>query len=200
MTTHFEPRVKRPAGGFTLIELLISVLIFVVLMGGVFGLLNRAQWDFVRQRDANRAMETVRSAELAITTMLRSAEADPMATGLALLDPDPLGRGKFDNLRVRADLNPSDGYFGDPLEDVTFWVETDTLYVRWQEGAEPEPLAYPVKSLAFEYFSMNGTPITDEAVVPWAKAVKITIVADRGTRSDRDERRETWVQLRNRRY
>ena len=63
----------RSKRGFTLIELLISIVVFAIIMGAVFALLNRTQGDFVRQRDVSRGLEALRTAEIAISTILNDA-------------------------------------------------------------------------------------------------------------------------------
>lgn len=178
----------------------MGIVVLFLVAGGIFSLLHQTQRDFVRQRDVNRALDVLRTAEISIVEVLRQAGSDPFDTGEGLLDPDPLNHGAFDNLRVKSDFNPADADFDDPLEDVAFWVAGDTLYVRWESGGDAEALAHPVESLTFEYFSMNGTPITTAAMVGWAKSVRVTLGADRGTRSAVEDWRQTWVDLRNRRY
>jgi hypothetical protein len=110
---------------------------------------------------------------------------------------DPLAP-PFDTLRVISDYNPVNALVIDPLEDVQVWALNDTLFVRWQFGAAPAPVAFPVRSLLFAYDS-NGTALTTAAnVTRAATRVRVTLTAPRHSRTSVLARRDTWVYLRNR--
>jgi hypothetical protein len=75
----------------------------------------------------------------------------------------------------------------------------DTLYVRWQQGAAAAPVAWPVRSLAFQ-FDRNGTiQATNTAVRDWATRVRVTLEAPKHSRTTELARRTSWIYLRNRR-
>lgn len=186
-----------PTAGFTLVEMVVSIVLLSVVVGSLASVVISSQKDYDRQRHVNRSQENIRAAESSIVTILRSARADPYETGSALLDPDPLGHGKFDNVRVVSDFNPADGDFADPMEDVLFFLKGDTLKVRWQAGAEALSLASPITLLDFDYFDTAGTAITDPAAVGSATRVRVTIVAGKGPRTDALDRLQSWVYLRN---
>ena len=133
-----------------------------------------------------------------IANILRTARADPNDTGGGLLDPDPFNDGVFRVLRARADFNPPDRDFDDPLEDVTVGVSNDTLYAIWQSGGAIQPLAYPVDSVLFEYFNDAGTALTTNAAAWGATKVRLTLVAAEDPLSGSVERRVSWIYLRNR--
>jgi prepilin-type N-terminal cleavage/methylation domain-containing protein len=184
--------------GFTLIEMMISIVLLSVILGSLFGLVIRAQRDYVRQRDVDRAQEAMRSAELAITTALRNAKADPYVTGSSLIDPTPSGGTTYDAVRIKSDYNPSDGDFNDMLEDVQFSIASDTLQVRWEAGGSLQAFTFPIDSLKFEYFDSAGTTLTTDSLVDAnSTGVRVTIVADKGPRSGTLHRRQTWVYMRN---
>ena len=132
-----------------------------------------------------------------MATVLRTARADPAMTGATLLDPDPLGRGVFDNLRVVSDFN-ADGDVVDLLEDVLVWVDSDTLFIRWEAAGEGQAMAYPVNRIRFRYFASNGLEMFSAAnVAAGAARVEFSMVAPRDPRSQAVERRVSWVYLRN---
>ena len=93
--------------------------------------------------------------------------------------PFALAHGVFDNIRVRSDFNPADGDIADPLEDALVYTSADTLYVRWRAGTPPQAVAYPVRSIRFEYFAADNTPIVTPALIPSAAKAKYTITAPR---------------------
>ena len=184
--------------GFTLLEMVISVVLLSLVLTSLVGVVVKAQKDYVRQRDVDRGQDAIRGAEIAITTALRNANADPFETGSALLDPTPSGGATYNAVRVKSDYNPADGDFNDALEDVQFWLASDTLKVRWQAGGSSLALAHPIQALAFQYYDSAGTSLTtDAAVDTLAASVKVTITADKGPRSTSQSRRESWVYLRN---
>jgi prepilin-type N-terminal cleavage/methylation domain-containing protein len=188
--------MRRP-GGFTLVEVLIALVLLTIVMGSLFAVIVRAQRDYVRQREAVRALEGLRMAEGAITAVLRSAGSDPYDRGGAGIDPDPLGHGAFDNLRVVSDFNPADADAEDEYEDVEIWIEADTLKARWQADEAGRPMVYPVESLEFWYYDANGDVITDADLVSDAARVRFRIETPKDQRSGTTERREAWVYLRN---
>ena len=184
--------------GFTLVESLIVLVLSGIFSTALIGLLTHSgQREYTRQRDNDRSQDALEVTETVIRGVLRYANADPYAVGGNLLDPDPLDHGSFDNLRVLSDFNPPDGAFTDVLEDVQLWVETDTLFVRWQGGAEALALAYPVRQLQFEYYSSDGSLLTTPSAVASAVRVKVSITTRKGVLSHALDRRELWVYLRN---
>ena len=191
---------RGPEHGFTIVELVVSMALLWVVLAGVVNSVLTTQRMYTVQSAIARGQESLRSAEFTISTLLRTAGADPNGTGTTLVDPDPLARGSFDNLRVVSDFNPADGDTNDALEDVAVWVDSaDTLRIRWSAGGEDEAMAYPVTSLEFRYFANDGTELASAAdVASGATQVLFTLVAPRDPRSQAVERRESWVYLRNR--
>ncbi len=191
---------RAPENGFTIVELVVSMALLWVVLAGVVNSVLTTQRMYTVQSAIARGQESLRSAEFTVSTLLRSAGADPNGTGTTLIDPDPLARGSFDNLRVVSDFNPADGDTNDALEDVAVWVDSaDTLRIRWSAGGEDQPMAYPVTSLEFRYFANDGTELATAAnVATGATQVLFTMVAPRDPRSQAVERRESWVYLRNR--
>ena len=189
----------RGATGVTLVELIISLTVAAVVLGALVGVALSVQRGYVAQREMVRAQESLRGAQIIVATVLRSAGADPLSTGQTLLDPDPESHGRFDNLRVVSDFNPADGDVTDPLEDVLFLVEADTLFVRWDKNGQRQPLAYPIDDLRFEYYANDGSLLTSASQVSGATRVRFILEAPRDARSGRLERIDSWVYLRNRR-
>jgi prepilin-type N-terminal cleavage/methylation domain-containing protein len=196
-----SPTVERKARehGFTIVELIVSLALLSVLLVGVFNSILTTQRMYTVESATARAQESLRAAEYTISTILRTAGADPYGTGTTFVDPDPLARGAFDNLRVVSDFNPPDGDTDDILEDVLVWVGSDTLWIRWSAGGEDQPMSYPVTSIEFRYFANDGTELASAAdVASGATQALFTLVAPRNPTSQAVERRESWVYLRNR--
>ncbi len=191
-------RVEPRGYGFSLIELVISLLLLSLIVVSLGTAVVSVQGSFTRQQVTARSQEALRAGEMVIASILRTARADPSDTGAGLLDPDPFNNGVFDVVQARADFNPPDRDFNDPLEDVTVGVSNDTLYVIWQAGGARQSLAYPVDSLSFEYFNDAGTALTTKAEVSGATKVRLTLVAVEDPLSKSVERSVSWIYLRNR--
>ena len=198
---------SRSRSGFTLVEVLISLTMLAIIMGGVVSTMTSMQRGYIRQREVARSEDALRVAELTITRILQTAGSNPlnMAAGAAnspRIDPYT---APFDSLRVVADFNPVNGATNDLLEDMLVYVLNDTLFVRWQFGGVPAPVAFPVRSLLFQYDSA-GTILTAPTgalnapgVIPRAATrVRVTLQAPRHNRTNLLSRRDTWVYLRNR--
>lgn len=189
--------------GFTLTELMISLGLLSVVLASVMAVVLSMQRGYVRQREAARTEDALRAAETAIVTILRTAEANPSGIkgfNAPRILANPLGHATFDNVRVVSDFNPPDGDVADRLEDVLLSIANDTLFIRWQAGAGTGvPVAYPVRTLLFEYYATGGTVPLTAAQIGTARRVKLTLTAPRHSRTTALARRETWVHLRNRR-
>lgn len=196
-----RPRSPRRPGrgraGFTLAELLVVIGMLSVVMLATSKSMLAVQRDYVRQRGAAQAEDGLQTAEETIVRLLRGARADPYALGVGAIDPNPLARPAWDNLRARGDFNPADGDLADPLEDVLVFVRNDSLLVRWQAGGAPQAVAYPVRSLAFSYHRLDGSQITAAPLDSTARRVRYELVVPRAVGSSDVIRREGWVFLRN---
>jgi prepilin-type N-terminal cleavage/methylation domain-containing protein len=194
---------RRIEGGFTLVELLISITLLSVVMGAITGTVLSMQRGYIRQREVARTEDALRVAEMTITRILQAAGANPLnipagaaAPGVPRIDPLT---APFDTIRVVSDYNPVDGDAADLLEDMEVWVTGDTLYVRWQFGGAATPVAFPVRSLLFQYDSAGTVLPTPARITNNATRVRVTLTAPRHSRTNALARRDTWVYLRNRR-
>jgi prepilin-type N-terminal cleavage/methylation domain-containing protein len=188
---------RQERAGFTLIELMISLTMLAIVLGALTTAMLRMQRGYTRQRETARSEDALRAAELTISSILRSAGANPRnLTGANRPQIDPLAP-PFDTLRVVADFNPVDADVTDMLEDVQVWALNDTLFVRWQVGAAPAPVAFPVRSLLFEYDSSGTVLTTNVNVARAANRVRVRLEAPRHSQSAAIARRDSWVYLRN---
>ncbi len=192
---------SRNRWGFTLAEVLISLTMLAIIMGGVVSVMMSMQRGYIRQREVARSEDALRVAELTITRILQTAGSNPlnMAAGLATSPRvEPL-TAPFDTLQVVADFNPVNGVTTDLLENMMVYAVNDTLYVRWQSGGVAAPVAFPVRSLLFQYDSA-GTILNDPVIIRRAATrVRITLQAPKDRSGNVLSRRDTWVYLRNRR-
>jgi prepilin-type N-terminal cleavage/methylation domain-containing protein len=191
--------IRRQQAGFSLTEVLISLTMLGIIMGAIVGVMTSMQRGYVRQREIARMEDALRVAELTTTAILRAGAANPrIITAGSVPRINPFAP-PFDTLQVVADYNPDDGDVLDPLEDMLVYVAADTLFVSWQQGQPAAPVAFPVRTLSFQYDS-NGTVLTTTAdVARAATRVQVTLEAPRHSKTNVLARRVTWVYLRNRR-
>lgn len=187
-----------PRAGFTLIELMISLTMLAIVLGALTTSMVSMQRGYTRQRETARSEDALRNAEVVLSSILRYAGANPLnlgGGGAPRIDPyEP----PFDSLRVVADFNPANGVVTNLLEDVLVYAVNDTLYVRWQAGAAEAPVAWPVRSLAFQYDSSGTIWATRDDAMRAAKRVRITLQAPRHSRTNQLATRTSWIYLRNR--
>jgi len=193
---------RHAPSGFTLIELMIVIVMLSIVMLATSKIVLVVQRDFVKQRGSASAEDRLQTAEETIVRVLRGARSNPKGVAnLTAIDPDPLAHGSRDNIRVKSDFNPADGDVADPLEDVSLYTSNDTMYVRWQAGTTAVPIAYPVRSITFEYRKLDNTLVTTaSALDSTVKRVKYTVTAVvpstvHATSTLRT--RQGWVFLRN---
>jgi prepilin-type N-terminal cleavage/methylation domain-containing protein len=187
--------------GFTLVEVMIALTMLAIIMGGVVSTMVSMQRGYIRQREVARSEDALRVAELTITRILQTAGSNPLNIPSTAANPPRINpfAAPFDTLQVVADFNPVDGDVNDLLEDMTVYALNDTLFVRWQNGGAAAPVAFPVRSLLFQYDSA-GTILNDPAIIRRAATrVRITLQAPKHNRTNVLSRRDTWVYLRNRR-
>ncbi len=190
---------RQERAGFTLIELMISLTLLAIVMGGLTTAMVSMQRGYTRQRETARSEDALRSGKLIISSILRYAGANSRnMTGASAPRIDPLAP-PFDTLRVVADFNPADADVADLLEDVLVYAKNDTLYVRWQAGAAVAPVAWPVRTLAFQFDSSGTILATNTDVARAATRVRVTLEAPKHTRTTQLARRISWVYMRNRR-
>jgi type II secretory pathway pseudopilin PulG len=169
---------KGGKAGFTTIGMIVALLLLGLMLSPLLGTILSAQNGFVANRERARAAGNVRYAHLALTRFMRLAGSSPVGLPLPGIDPDPDGNGYFDDVRLRADYNPPDGDINDTGEDLVFFVQAATMYVRTGAGGTPEPYLIGVDSLAFEYYDRDGVLITDPSLVAThAISARLTIRA-----------------------
>ncbi len=164
--------------GFSTLGMIVALTLLGFMLSPLLGTLLSAQHGFVASRERAQATSNVRYAHLALTRMMRLAGARPLGGPVTGIDPDPLGDGLFNDVRLRADYNPPDGDTDDPGEDLVLYLRGDTMFVRAGTGGAEEPYLMGVDSLAFEYFDRDGAPITvPNRVAMDARSAEVTIRA-----------------------
>jgi len=149
--------------GFSMVEFMLSSLIFLVIAGSIFSILNQTQNAASYQVEAQGVLESARFAMMTLERIIRQAGNDPLNVGFP-----GISEMSSSQVRVRADLtgaagtaNPPDPDKGDPDgdtmdsgEDVTISYDASarTLYLSGQ------PCASNISAFAMQYFDKNGAP------------------------------------------
>lgn len=188
---------RRARSGFTLVEVLASLLVLSVILAAVMRSVISTQRQYMAQRDEAGAQERLQSLEQFMGFVLRSARADARNLGIASINPDPLAHGAWDNIRVQSDFNPGDGNVTGQYEDVIFHVANDTLFMRFTPAGADNPALYPVRSLQFDYYRLDGTQVTTAADIPSARGVRVTMRVPRRAGSNALMTRQSWYYFRN---
>ena len=192
-------RKHRRRAGFTMLETVVTLTVLSLVLGAISMAVVGTQREAIRQRDAMKHDDTIRSVEALMTRLLRNGRADPRSVGATVgkINFDPQARGVWNSIRIRSDFNPADGAVTGTLEDVLIDHVADTLFVRWRAGSQPERFAYPVKTFRYEAYRLDNTAITDTTLSDQAKKIKVIIEVPKATSTTEVIRRERWVFLRN---
>lgn len=180
MTDHHGcVRYDRGTAGFSTLGMVVALVLLGFLLSPLLGTVLTAQRGFVESRERARAAGSARYAHLALTRFMRIAGSNPIGGSMNGIDPDPLGDGDFNDIRLRADYNPPDGDTRDAGEDLMFYLRGDTMFMRPGSGDE-EPYLIGVDSLAFEYYDRDNVLITDPAKVPSRSISARVVIRARG--------------------
>ncbi len=186
MNRHGNNRVRLASpAGFSTVGALVSLVLAGLVLSQMLGMVVHSQRGLIDSNAKAKAAGSARHAYLVLSRLLRQAGSDPQGVGVQGIAPDPLGRGRFDNIRLRADFNPPDGDLADPGEDLTLWLNADTLFVTETAGGAGAPYLFGVDSLAFDYYDRAGSLITDPDSVP-SQTVSVGLTV-RGFSEVRDE-------------
>jgi prepilin-type N-terminal cleavage/methylation domain-containing protein len=152
--------------GMTLTELMISLAIFGVIMGVLFGFLSGARSSYGDTRERAQYQQSMRAVMSLVTRELRSTGCDPEEAGF-----DKFSVADDQRMSCRMDLN-GDGDFGDtgPDENITYAVVAGNL-VR-NNGTGDQVILRGVQGLTFTYFDETGTQL---AGVPLSAANRANV-------------------------
>jgi prepilin-type N-terminal cleavage/methylation domain-containing protein len=191
----------RPRAGFTILELMVSLVVLAAVVGASTMTLLTVQREYTEQRGTTEARETIRAVEVVLQRAFRTARVNPRgipAANVAMV-VNPLGRTgtSWNNVDLRGDFNPVDATLNGDWEDVRVELTSDTVYVRYRKGGIKEPVAYPVSQLRFQFYSLDGTEITDATNAgTLARRVRVTMTAP-VPKASATLQRDLWIYLRN---
>ncbi|MEN8164148.1 MAG: prepilin-type N-terminal cleavage/methylation domain-containing protein [Acidobacteriota bacterium] len=147
--------------GLTLSELMISLAIFGIIMGVMFGFLTGARNSYSETRERAQYQQSMRAVMSLVTREIRSAGCDPEEVGF-----DNFAIADAQQLVCRMDLN-GDKDFVDigPDENISYTFAAGDL-VR-NNGTGDQVILRGVQALTFTYFDATGNPL---AAVPLSAA------------------------------
>ncbi|PID79149.1 hypothetical protein CSB20_11515 [bacterium DOLZORAL124_64_63] len=140
--------------GLTLVEMMISLAVFGVVMGVVFGFMTGTRDNYDDTRAKVQAQQAVRAVISMMTSEIRSAGCDPTGAGF-----DRFVVAGDKTLRCRADLN-GDGDTTDnsPDEDVlyTYSLGTAELLRNCNDGNGDLAILHHMRDVHFQYRDADG--------------------------------------------
>ena len=188
--------VKHSESGFTLVEFLIAAAIMTAVLGGTMSLATQMQRAYSTQLEDVSAQQEGRFALDWIARAFRSAGSNaysivtspcPAAnTAFQAIRLDPNGNGIQDDVRIQADINPSNGLLTgtgggcntnpEPGEDIT--ISQSGLVIMKQDnrvGGISEPMTDPIfTSLRFTYLDAGRVATAVAASIAYAQ-ISVTV-------------------------
>jgi prepilin-type N-terminal cleavage/methylation domain-containing protein len=139
--------------GMSLTELMISLAIFGVIMGVLFGFLAGARSSYSDTRERAQYQQSMRAVMSLVTREIRSTGCDPQEVGF-----DYFAIADDTQLICRMDLN-GDSDFADigPDENISYTFAGGNL-VR-NNGTGDQTILRGVQVLTFTYFDVDGNQI-----------------------------------------
>jgi len=139
--------------GMSLTELMISLAIFGVIMGVLFGFLAGARSSYGDTRERAQYQQSMRAVMSLVTREIRSTGCDPTEVGF-----DYFAIADDTQLICRMDLN-GDSDFADigPDENISYTFVGGDL-IR-NNGTGDQTILRGVQALTFTYFDVDGNQI-----------------------------------------
>jgi prepilin-type N-terminal cleavage/methylation domain-containing protein len=140
--------------GLTLPELMISLAIFGVIMGVLFGFLSGARSSYGDTRERAQYQQSMRAVMSLVTREIRSTGCDPSEVGF-----DYFAVASDDQLTCRMDLN-GDSDFADigPDENISYTFAAGNL-IR-NNGTGNQTILRGIQAMSFTYFDADGNQLT----------------------------------------
>ena len=141
--------------GMTMVELMVSLVIFAVVIGVVFGFLTESRRSYSSTRERAQYQQGVRAVMSLVTREVRSAGADPNPASPGF---ERIPVAGVNTLRCRMDLNgDQDTDDLNPDEDVTYSYDPDTDTLSRQVGAGAAVVVLrELTSFGFNYYDNDG--------------------------------------------
>ena len=138
--------------GMTLVELMISLSMFGIVVGVVFGFMVNARDSYTSTREKVQYQQGMRAVMSLMTRELRSTGCDPSGMGL-----EAFGLAGSNVLQCRADLN-GDGDVLDtaPDETVTWAYNAGTGELLRSDGFVAMTVLRGLQNVTFTYYDANG--------------------------------------------
>lgn len=158
--------------GMTLVELMISLAIFGIVMGVIFGFLNGSRNSYADTRTRVHYQQSMRAVVSLLTQEIRSAGCDPLSVGF-----DKVAIADDVQLRCQMDLN-GDGFLTgtSPDELVTYSFIAGTGTLSRDGGAGAQVILRNLTNVEFRYFDGTGNQLaavplnaTDRALVRYVE-------------------------------
>jgi len=155
--------------GFTLVEILVAILASLIILAGIYSLLQSQQVAFSNQEQINEMNQNARAVMDLMAREVRLAgykTSTAVFNGIAIAQPG--------TIRLLADINQDGGILGD-TEDVTYSYDVNTL--RICRNGVSLPIAENITNLTFAYTLADGTTTSSPGSLDTIRKVRISITA-----------------------
>jgi type IV pilus assembly protein PilW len=188
--------------GFTLVELMMSVLIFGLVMAGVFTAYRSQQRSQTAQEAVADMQQNIRAAMVMMSQDIREAGCDPTSlSGAGVVVATP-GLFQFTRDIAGDPVNPNqaNGSLADPNENVTYGfsvandagrdgiADAGVAELGRDTGGGFQPIAENISAIEFNYMLDDGVTITttpNGAQLAHIARVQVSVLARAG-RADPD--------------
>jgi prepilin-type N-terminal cleavage/methylation domain-containing protein len=142
--------------GMTLVELMISLVVFGVILGVVFGFLTESRRSYQSTRERAQFQQGLRAVMSLVTREVRSTGCDPTGVGF-----ERFATADANQFRCRMDLNgDTDVTDTSPDEDIAYVFDAATGELsRTTAGNAAVVVLRGLRNCRFGYFDADGIPL-----------------------------------------
>ncbi len=142
--------------GMTLVELMVTLVIFGIIIGVVFGFLTEARQSYTSTRQKAQYQQGLRAVMSMVTREVRSAGCDPRGAGFERF---PVASAT--QLQCRMDLNAdTDVLDAGPDEDITYAFNAGTGELSRTVAGGTAVVLRGLTNLTFNYYDEDGVLMT----------------------------------------
>lgn len=147
-----DSRRQATRAGMTVVELMVSLVIFGIIIGVVFGFLTESRQSYTSTRQKAQYQQGLRAVMSLVTREVRSAGCDPAGAGF-----ERIATADAATFRCRMDLNgDTDTADVAPDEDVTYAFNAGTGELTRTVGGAPAVILRGLTNLQFNYYDDDG--------------------------------------------
>jgi len=184
-------RIKTKESGFTVVELLVYTVIFIAVLGAIYGVFLTNLKAYTSQENRLEMTQDMRAGIGLMVREIRMAGYDPtFSSNFEIIDADG------DSIHFTMDLN-EDGITGDPNENIRYEIHIPSdgiqKLTRSTNGGAKQPVIEHITDLQLSY-SVAGTTVEVSSPADPAdiRAVRISIDGETINKDPITGKHKTW--------